>query len=154
MSSNKAWADRQRRIGWTLAATAVVVGATGLTLQAVATGLPFDPRLVTGLGILLLGLAIAALMRGGVATRVSDTTKRIGVEERDERNVAIRRFAGNRAFVVSVALTYTLLMWVSFAANGQLPAISPDGLWYALAAAVVLPMVVYVGSIIAAQRSM
>lgn len=154
MSSSKAWADRQRRIGWTLAAAAVVVGATGLTLQAVATGLPFDPRLVTGLGILLLGLAIAALMRGGVATRASDATRRLGIEEQDERNVAIRRFAGNRAFVVSAALTYALLMWVSFSANGQLPAISPDGLWYALAAAVVLPMVVYVGSIIAAQRSM
>jgi ABC-type uncharacterized transport system permease subunit len=154
MSSNKTWLARQRRIGWTLGVAAVVVGVTGLALQAAATGLPFDPRLVTGLGIVLLGLAIAALMRGGVASRAGDTSTRLGVEELDERNVAIRRFAGNRAFVVSVSLTYALLMWVSFAANGQLPVISPDGLWYALTAAVVLPLVVYVVSVVQAERSM
>lgn len=153
MSSNKAWAGRQRRIGWTLVVAAVVVGATGLALQAATTVLPFDPRLVTGLAIVLLGLAIAALIRGGVGTRAGDTS-RLGVEERDERNVAIRRLAGSRAFVVSLTLTYALLMWVSFSANGQLPALSPDALWYALAAAVVLPLVVYAVSAIWADRSM
>ena len=153
MSSNQAWASRQRRIGWTLVVAAVVVGATGLALQAASAVLPFDPRLVTGIGIVLLGLAIAALIRGGVGTRAGDTS-RLGVEELDERNVAIRRLAGSRAFVVSVTLTYALLMWVSFSANGQLPALSPDALWYALAAAVVLPLVVYAVSAIQADRSM
>jgi ABC-type uncharacterized transport system permease subunit len=153
MSSNKAWAGRQRRIGWTLVVAAVVVGATGLALQAASAVLPFDARLVTGIGIVLLGLAIAALIRGGVGTRAGDTS-RLGIEELDERNVAIRRLAGSRAFVVSVTLTYALLMWVSFSANGQLPALTPDALWYALAAAVVLPLVVYAVSAIQADRSM
>jgi hypothetical protein len=76
----------------------------------------------------------------------------IGGEEQDQRNVAIRRHAGSRAFRVSVTLTYGLLMWVSVSANGQLPALSPDGLWYALAAAVVLPLLVYVVSVVQAQR--
>lgn len=154
MTNSAAWADRQRRIGWGLAVTGGVACAAGLTLQAVSAALPFDPRVATGFGILLLGLAIAALMRGGVGVRDSDATRRLGVEEQDERNVTIRRLAGSRAFRVSAALTYGLLMWVSISANGQLPALSPDGLWYALAAALVLPMLVYVVSVIQAQRSM
>ena len=70
------------------------------------------------------------------------------------RTVAVRRLAGSRAFRVSAALTFALLMWVSISANGQLPALSHDGLWYALAAAFVLPVLVYVVSIVQAQRSM
>jgi len=153
MSSSTAWADRQRRTGWTLAVTGGAACAAGLTLQALSATLPFDPRVITGLGILLLGLAGAALMRGGVGARSSEAKRRLGVEELDERNVAIRRLAGSRAYRVSAALTYALLMWVSISANGQLPPLSPDGFWYALAAAFLLPMLVYLGSVIQAQRS-
>jgi hypothetical protein len=153
MSSKTDWADRQRRIGWALVATGGVVCAAGVALQTVSPGLPFDPRVVTGLGILLLGLAAAALMRGGVGTRGRDAT-RLGVEEQDERNLAIRRLSGSRAFGVSAALTFALLMWVSISANGQLPAFSADGLWFALVAAFVLPVLVYAGSAVHAQRSM
>jgi hypothetical protein len=45
-------------------------------------------------------------------------------------------------------------MWASISSNGQLPALSADGLWYALAAAFVVPLVVYLVSIIQASRSM
>lgn len=117
-------------------------------------GLAFDPRLVTGLGILLVGLGIAALLRGGLPHPSSEASRRLGIEELDERNVTIRRLTGSRAFIVSVALTYLLLMWVSFASNGQLPTLSPDGLWYALAVAFVAPVLVYLGSVIHSQRSM
>jgi hypothetical protein len=125
-----------------------------VTLQVASVALPFDPRVVTGLGILLLGLAVGALMRGGVGARGTDATRRLGVEEQDERNVAIRRLAGSRAFPVSAALTFALLMWVSTSANSQVPELSPDGLWYALVASFVLPVLVYVVSVVQAQRSM
>jgi hypothetical protein len=106
------------------------------------------------LGILVLGLAVVALMRGGLSARGADATKRLGVEEQDERNVAIRRLAGSRAFRVSAGLTYALLMWVSFSANSQVPALTPDGLWYALAFSSVVPGLVYVVSVVTGQRSM
>ena len=38
-------------------------------------------------------------------------------------------------------------MWVSFAANGSLPELSPDALWFALAAVVILPFGVYAASL-------
>ena len=70
------------------------------------------------------------------------------------RNVAVCRLAGSRAFRVSAALTFALLMWVSISANSQVPALSPDGLWHALVASFVLPVLVYVVSVVQAQRSM
>lgn len=140
-------------MGWALLAAGAVLAATGIVLQAGSTAMSFDPRILTGLGILSLGVGVAALLRGGVFAGKGDAM-RLAVEEQDERNVAIRRLAGSRAFRVSAALTYILLMWVSFSGNGQLPALSPDGLWWALMVAFVVPVVVYVVSIAQAQRSM
>lgn len=154
MNTQEALLSRRRRVGWAVGALGVVSCAAGATLQAMRPSLPFDPRLVTGLGILLVGLGIAALLRGGLPNPSSDTARRLGIEELDERNVAIRRLAGSRAFIVSAGLTYVLLMWVSFASNGQLPTLSPDALWYALAAAFVVPVLVYLSSLIHSQRSM
>jgi len=154
VSTQEALLSRRRRVGWAVGALGVVSCATGATLQAMRPSLPFDPRLVTGLGILLVGLGITALLRGGLPNPSSDTARRLGIEELDERNVAIRRLAGSRAFIVSATLTYVLLIWVSFASNGQLPMLSPDALWYALAAAFVVPLAVYLGSLIHSQRSM
>lgn len=145
MSNSKEWTDRRRRTAWLLAAAGVAMGAVGLVLQTMRPGSPFDPRVVTGVGILLVGLAVA--YRVAAAGRLS-------VEERDERNVTIRRLAGNKAFGVSSGLTLALLIWVSFSANGQLPTLSSDALWYALAATFVAPMLVYLGAILATQRSM
>jgi len=154
VNTYQALLGRRRRAGWALGAVGILACATGVALQATRPTLAFDPRLVTGLGILLLGLGVANLLRGGLARPSSEASRRLGVEELDERNVAIRRLAGSRAFIVSAALTYLLLMWVSFASNGQLPALSPDALWFALAAAFVAPVIVYLGSVIHSQHSM
>lgn len=94
------------------------------------------------------------MLRGGLPRPSGDAARRLGVEELDERNVAIRRLAGSRAFFVSAALTYVLLIWVSFASNGQLPTLSEDGLWWALAATFVIPLGVYLASVIHSQRVM
>ena len=48
--------------------------------------------------------------------------------------------AGKRAGV------YALLMWVSYADIGHLPALTADALWYYLAAVVVLSFGIYVVS--------
>ena len=154
MSTYEALLSRRRRAGWVLGALGAVSCAVGATLQAMRPELAFDPRLVTGLGILLVGLGVASLLRGGRPHSPSDATRRLGVEELDERNVAIRRLAGNRAFFVSAALTYLLLIWVSFSSNGQLPTLSADGLWYALAAAFAIPLGVYLVSMVHSQRVM
>ncbi len=60
----------------------------------------------------------------------------------------IRQRAGTRGFWTSLVMTYTALMWLSFASNGSLPAPSADALWLYLSAAVVIPFLVYIGSII------
>ena len=49
-------------------------------------------------------------------------------------------------------MTYIALMWLSFASRGGLPAPTSDGLWYYLAAAVVVPFLVYLTSIIYDQN--
>lgn len=154
MNTYQALQSRRRRAGWALGAVGILSCATGVALQATRPALTFDPRLVTGLGILLIGLGVASLLRGGLAESSSEASRRLGVEELDERNVAIRRLAGSRAFIASAALTYLLLMWVSFASNGQLPTLSADALWYALAAAFVVPVIVYLASMIHSQHSM
>ena len=151
-STSKEWAAGQRRIGWTLAGVAAVLVAAGLVLEAGGIALPVDPRVVTGVGILVAGLAVAALVRGGALARSRSETG-LGVEERDERNVAIRRLAGSRAFAVSAALTFCLLMWTSLAANGQAPAATTDALWWGLAVAFVVPVGVYVVSVVESQRT-
>jgi hypothetical protein len=77
----------------------------------------------------------------------------MAAEERDERSLMIRNQAGNRAYWVSAALVYLGLMWASFAANGDLPELSNDLLWYYLAAGFVIPFGVYAVSIVIDQRN-
>jgi hypothetical protein len=66
--------------------------------------------------------------------------------------VQIRTRAGNRAWIVSAVLVWVALMWVSFASNGSVPALAGDLLWWYLAAALVLPVAVYAGSITLDER--
>lgn len=60
----------------------------------------------------------------------------------------IRNRAGHRGFWAGLALTYRLLMWESIASNGSLPHLSDDTRWFWLSAAVVIPFLFYIGSII------
>jgi hypothetical protein len=45
-------------------------------------------------------------------------------------------------------MAYAVLMWVSFTVRGSLPELSPDALWFFLAAVVVVPFGVYAASLI------
>jgi hypothetical protein len=116
--------------------------------------LSFNTRIVTGVGIFLIGLGVANLVRYGLTRGDDQAARRLVVEERDERTQLLRARAGQRAYYISAALTYILLMWVSFADNGSLPALSNDALWLALAAMFLLPVGVYLVSIVIDQRNL
>lgn len=153
MNNNAKWIQRQVRLGWVFFAAGLVLAIIGLILQWAFENLPFNARIVTGLGILLLGIAVSYLVRYGAARRSLQAAKRLVSEERDERTQMIRARAGSRAYWVSAILTYALLMWVSFASNDSLPMLSADALWYVLAAIVIVPGIVYMISTIYDQQN-
>ncbi len=147
MNKQMKWVNSQVSKGWLFLVTGLLVVGVGIILERQAAALTFNPRIVTGLGILLLGISLAYLVRYFSARRDPQAAARVASEERDERNLLLRARAGNRAYWSSAVLTYALLMWVSFASNGSLPALSMDALWYALAGMVVLPFGVYAASL-------
>jgi ABC-type uncharacterized transport system permease subunit len=147
MNDQVKWIESKIRMGWLLVIGGVVLAAVGLLLRWLVRDLPFNERIITALGILLLALGFAQLIKYRAARRDPETARRVTAEERDERMVMIRSRAGHRAFWVSLALTYAVLMWLSFSDSGSLPVLSQDALWYVMAAVVLVPMGVYIGSI-------
>ncbi len=139
------------RLGWGLLIGGVILFAVGLALQLLFS-VPFNARIISGLGIFIFGLGVAQMVRYRTARSDRKAAARIVNEERDERMQLIRGRAGTRAFWVSLAMTYIALMWLSYASRGSLPTPTPDGLWYYLAAAVVVPFLVYVASIMYDQN--
>ncbi len=148
MNDNQKWIMQKVIWGWTLLAAGIVAFVIGALLPAIARGLTFNTRIISGVGILLIGLGIAQLVKYRAASRDRVAARRQAAQERDERMIAIRTRAGNRAFWASIALTYGALMWLSFAGGGALPSPSADALWFYLSAAVVLPLAIYVASVI------
>ncbi len=147
MNERVKWVNRRWQLGWIILIAGLVLGLGGAILPRLVSGLAFNPRLITGLGILLLGVGIAFLVRYGAARQDPQAAARLTIEERDERQQQIRGRAGYRAYWVSAALAYALLMWVSFSSSGSLPELSSDALWYALAVVVLAPFGVYAGSL-------
>lgn len=128
-----------------IAGLLVILG--GFALEVSKRVLGFDPRLATGMGILLLGVGVSNWLRYFSSKKDPQSAKRAFSAESDERMTAIKAQAGNRGFWTSIALAYALLMWESISSNGSLPALSEDARWYWLAAAVVLPMGIYIANI-------
>lgn len=153
MNNNVKWINRQVRLGWIFFAAGAVLAITGILLQRGVADVPFNARIITGVGILLLGIAVSYLVRYWTARRSPQAAARMMSEERDERNQLIRGRAGSRAYWCSAILAYALLMWVSFASNGSLPALSEDALWYVLAGLVILPFGVYAASLAYDQQN-
>lgn len=152
MNNNLKWINRNVRLGWILLAAGLVVAVVGILLPVLIADLPFNGRIITGLGILLLGIGTSYLMRYSTARRDSQAALRMISEERDERIQVIRARAGNRAYRVSTAMAYAGLMWVSLAESGSLPALSTDLLWYFLATVVVVPSGIYIASLLYDQE--
>ncbi len=152
MSNSTNWMAARVRLGWILLAAGLLTGIAGVWAETQYGGLPFNTRIITGVGILLVGLGIANLVRYRAALNDERSARRITVEERDERSLLIRHRAGYRAFWAAFALVYAGLMWVSFAANGSLPEMSTDALWFFLAGCTVLPLGVYIASMLVDER--
>lgn len=143
------------RLGWTLVIAGALVGAAGVLSEVNFSELvPYNFRLLTGLGILLLGAGIGALLRYWAAQKDAAAARRLSVEEGDERTALLRLRAGDRAYWASAVLVYAGLLWASFAELGDLPALSGDTLWGFLALCVVLPFGVYVGSLLLDEKIM
>ncbi len=152
MSDQNNWLRNKMRFGWLMLVIGLIIGIAGAIIELAYPGLPFDARIITGVGILLIGIGLGNLLRYRIAGKNAEIIHRLNVEERDERNILIRARAGNRAYWVSTVMIYTGLMWASFAANGKLPALSEDLLWYFLAVCVVVPFIVYGASILTGER--
>ena len=153
MDNRKHWIFSRIRLGIFSLVVGLLVIFVGVWLELAFSSLPYDARIITGLGILLAGLGIGLLVRYGAALKDSQAALRLSVEERDERTVQIRQRAGHRAYWVSTALVYLGLMWASFAANNTLIDLAGDALWYFLASGVLIPFGVYIASILLDQRN-
>lgn len=148
MDNSTKWLNRKMRTGWILLFSGLAIAVFGILLPGFVGTLPFRPQVITGFGIFLVGLGIAQLVQYAVAKKDRQATRQLTVEQNDERTQLLRAKAGNRAYLASAILTIGGLMWVSIASYGGLPQLSPDVLWYYLAAVVVIPFVVYIGSLI------
>jgi hypothetical membrane protein len=153
MDNRTKWISNNIRMGWIFLAAGVFAALVGIFIERQYSYLPYNLRIVTGLGILLAGIGIGYLVRYRGALKDELSAKRLNAEERDERAVLLRARAGNRAYWVSAVLVYGGLMWASFAANGGLPELNGDVLWFFLAASVVIPFGVYIVSLLVDQRN-
>jgi ABC-type uncharacterized transport system permease subunit len=151
MNKQTNWISTKVRTGWFFLGAGIVVGMIGLLAQLRFGIQPYNTRIITGVGIFLAGVGIANIVRYRGALKDEQSARRVTADERDERIVQIRNRAGNRAFLVSVSLTYVGLMWASFADRGELPSLTGDTLWYYLAATVLISFAVYIGGILIDQ---
>jgi hypothetical protein len=152
MDEQRAWIRGRVLTGWALVALGVVVFAIGLVLRAVNAFPGWNVGILGGLGILVIGVGAGLVVQYRRALHDDAAAHRIIVSERDERVVGIKTRAGNRAWVVSAVFIWLGLMWASFAANGNLPVLTGDLLWWFLVVALAVPFLVYVGSIIVEQQ--
>ena len=153
MDKTTSWIAARVRLGWIFLVVGVLVASVGIFSELNFSYVPFNFRIITGVGILFVGIGAGFLIRYQPALKDQKSARRLNIEERDERTVQIRTRAGNRAYIVSAALIYIGLMWTSFALNGSLPALEGDALWFFLAACVLVPFGVYVASVLTDQRS-
>lgn len=154
MDNRTKWVKTRFHLGWILLVAGVLIGIVGIIVELQNTHQPYNYRIITGLGILLAGYGIGKLVLYGVALKDDQTARRLAVEDRDERTQLIRARAGNRAYWVSGGLIYTGLMWASFAANGSLPDLSGDTLWFFLVACTLVPLGIYIISILIDERNL
>lgn len=140
------------RLGWVLIAGGAVIFAAGIALQYLFQ-VAFNARVISGLGILTAGMGLAQIVRYGAVLKDRRAAAQLINQERDERDRLIRARAGSRGFWVSLVMTYILLMWQSFASSGSLPEFTADVLWFYLAAAVIVPTLVYIASIVYDQQN-
>lgn len=133
-------------LGLALIAAGLILVAAGLLLPLLVQvdTLRFNPRLIPAAGVVLLGAGMAFLAQYATIRLDPQVARQMLIDSRDERSRLIRVRAGNRAFWVSVPMTYIVLLWVSLSVSGNIPALSNDALTFLLVLNVIAPMMVYV----------
>ena len=152
MSNEKIWVNKKIRLGWFFVILGILFSLVGIAFEIFWSFIPYNVSIITGLGILWLGIGIGIIVKYYAAKKDSISVKRLMIEEQDERNTIIKFRAGYRGFWVSIIMVYILLLWLSLASNGSLPPIEKDLLWYIQAACVIIPFSVYVISFLIDQK--
>lgn len=152
MSSQNNWLNKKLKYARLFAIIGAVNILVGVVMELFKWSIGFDQRLITSMGILFLGLGLSSWLRYASRKKDPQTALRMERTARDERALFIRTRAGHRGFWVAIALSYGLLMWESLASNGSLPVLSEDARWFWLAAAVVIPFLAYIISIVYDER--
>jgi hypothetical protein len=152
MRDQNKWLNSRIRIGWFFLVMGVLFILVGVYFEINYSYIPYNVSIITGLGILWAGIGIGLVVRYMAVKKGEPSAKRLMVEEQDERNLFIRYRAGYRAFWVAIVLVYVVLMWFSMAANGSLPPIGKELLWYIQAGCVVIPFSVYIISFVMDQK--
>lgn len=136
----------RRTIGWALLLSGLPIFLVSVFMQLTNPALGNSYRYIGGAAIVLMGIGIGALLSAHAMSKDPEAARKSMAEADDERARMIRGKAGSAGFITSMVLVYILLLWESFAASGQLPHITGDQLWGALAVCVLLPMLVYFGA--------
>ena len=152
MTDKIAWIKKNVTLGRALVGAGLLIMVAGIVLNISLRDWPFNIRIVTGAGILLFGIGVGMVVKYKAMLTNDPQAQRLVAEELDERSRAIRTQAGYWAYLVSAALVFVGLLWAGWAANGMLPQLQGDTLWYALIVALVLPFLVYMGGILLGER--
>jgi len=144
----KKWVKRQLTYAIVFFIIGVLALSIGAVIEIANKDIGVDDRLITASGILFLGISLSSWLRYFAGRKDNGAAARLINDETDERLLLMRAHAGKRGFWYSISITYLLLLWESFSSNGQLPALSDDARWYWLAWAVVVPLIVYISSIL------
>lgn len=147
MDNSTKWLKQKKSLGRILLVIGLLIALIGILLPKIVANLPFNNRIIIGVGILIVGFSIAPFVQYMTLKSDRESARKFVAEERDERTQMLRARAGSRAYVCSAALTAGGLIWVSLAFNDSLPQVSADALWYYLATLLILPLLVFIVSL-------
>ncbi|HMD88888.1 MAG TPA: hypothetical protein VKF38_06975 [Anaerolineaceae bacterium] len=153
MNKQKNWVKDKLVWGLVLIALGLVITVVGFILPGLLSGIIFNGRLIPACGILVFIMGIASLAQYAYTRSNPKAARKMMIDERDERIQLIHAGSGNRAFIIGNGMAYFVLMWDSFASDVGLPSLTGDRLWFSLLALVLVPVIVYIGSIVYEQRN-
>ncbi len=139
MSNMQVFINRKIRQGWAMLGLGLALLAVGIGMRFFAAGGVIQPRWVEAVGIFLLAVGGASLVRYTTARRNPQTARQSLIDDIDERSVTLRHQAGYTAFLASSGLAFAGLMVYSLLTQGQ----GWDWLWLWMAALFILPVLVY-----------
>lgn len=152
MNKTQQYFLNRKRNGLWVAASGLLLLAISLVIQFSIDQPPFRPQLIGGIGIYVLVWGISMWVQANKYLRTPQEGQRYLNENMDERATLIRAKAAEKGFWLMTIMVTVLLFWNSFASNGLLPAMSDNGVWYGLAATLIIPFIVFISTYVGAMR--